>query len=134
VSQEANTGATGSSGAGLLGFVENMPIIDPASATPGNPGHSYLIYKVLMAVPQLGDGGTSIYTTPCGDGDASCPQPLSADERQRLAGAVVGREMPYPTDPAAPLTGSTSLTLDELENLSFWIAEGAPLPASGTCP
>jgi hypothetical protein len=46
----------------------------------------------------------------------------SATDRMVLSNYILGREMPYP--PFAPLT------LDELERLSLWIAQGAPTPNS----
>jgi hypothetical protein len=148
VSHDSYTGAVagGAQPAGLR-FAVDMPIIDPGPgpngsgveagvpSTSGNPGHSWLMYKVLMAIPgpPTGDAGAPLsYTVTCGDGGEPCPQPLPDDERSRLAGMVFGREMPY----AFPLDGGTGvgLSLDQLEALSQWIAGGAPLPASLACP
>jgi hypothetical protein len=122
-----------------------MPIIDPGPgpagpdldagipSTSGDPGHSWLMYKVLMAIPgpSTSDGGTSPYAVACSDAGATCPQRLPADERQRLAGLVLGREMPYPTT----TDGGTGqgLSLDQMETLSQWIAGGAPLPPTLVC-
>jgi hypothetical protein len=55
-----------------------------------------------------------------------------------LSDYVLGREMPYPADPSAPLSQATaSLTIDQLELISRWIAQptnGAPLvPLTCSC-
>jgi hypothetical protein len=147
VAHGANTGPLAGSGQppGLL-FTQDMPIIDPgpgpigagvdagAPSTSGDPGHSWLMYKVLMAEPLLPDssdaGVSPGYTVTCAGG-APCPQPLPDDERARLANMVIGREMPYPAPPSSgPGSG---LGLNDLETLDQWIAGGAPLPASLTC-
>jgi hypothetical protein len=74
-----------------------------------------------------------VYQVSCSDAGDPCPQPLPDDERARLASLIPGREMPYPDDPNAPLNATTStLTLQEMEVLSFWIAQQAPMQPS--CP
>ena len=129
--QGDNTGPSG--GAGLAPhpppvFGQDMPIIDAngASAGAGDPGNSWLMYKVLLAVPT----GPSTPTTMA---HAVTWQAMSEAEREVLSGLVQGREMPYPSDPAAPLDASTTaLSLDQLETISQWIGQGASVPAS--CP
>ncbi len=163
---------------GLL-FNEDVPLIDPGPgpavglgaitdasapdgaplppAAAGDPAHSWLLYKVLMAFPPAcdvdpsagyapcdggalpGDAGPSptsiagLYEVVCSDAGAPCPQALAADERARLSNLVPGREMPYPPSPDAPLADNPqALTLPELELLSLWIAQGAPM--TPTCP
>lgn len=126
--------------------------VAPAPSRSGDPGHSWLMYKLLMAVPpscdpagapqcDAGNSATppyaqakvsGYYSTACSDAGAPCPQPLSDSERQRLSNLMQGREMPLPGDFAAPLAANTAaLTLDELEVVSFWIAAGAIAP---DCP
>jgi hypothetical protein len=83
------------------------------------------------APPPINVLGT--YQVSCSDAGDPCPQPLSADERARLSNMVSGREMPYPDDPNAPIDEATStLTLQELEAVSFWIAQGARMEPA--CP
>ncbi|MGD0675554.1 MAG: hypothetical protein ABSC94_09060 [Polyangiaceae bacterium] len=138
---------TGPSGMGA----ENSP-------GSGDPAHSWFMYKLLMAVAPLCDttlsagvapcdggvpeGGSfavsiaGVYSVTCSDAGDPCPQPLPDAERERLAGMITGREMP--PNPAGPLSATYppgiqhGLSVDELERVSFWIAQGAPLPAS--CP
>ncbi len=139
----ANTGPTASPPRppGTI-FGIDMPIVDPGPGAPasGNPADSWLVYKLLLAEPSPcptteGDGG---------DCDASAPvtappaydvawQPLSDDARATLANLVQGHAMPYlllGTESFVPPQGT--LSVPQLERVSFWIAEGAPVPAS--CP
>jgi hypothetical protein len=170
VAHGSNTGPNAAPEPATLQFTEDMPVIDPGPGpnvgllagdagpqTSGNPGHSWLMYKLLMAVPLACDrnpgsgfppcdGGTlppdaaappvdtsGVYQVTCSDAGAPCPQPLSDDERARLSNMIPGREMPYPGNPDTPLDQPTStLTVQELEILSFWIAQGAQL--SSSCP
>lgn len=89
-----------------------MPIIDP-----GNPGNSYLLYKVLLnrSIPAA----------------ALAP----ADELERLRGTVVvGNPMPieqYPDDPSTPEHEGSGLSIEELDLVRRWIAAGAPTPSCG---
>jgi hypothetical protein len=97
------------------------------------------MYKLLLAVPPACSSTPG--APPCDAGAPTPPTnthavpwlPLSEAERITLSNFILGREMPFPSDPSAPLgTDPSALTLTELENVSFWIAEGAPLPT--TCP
>lgn len=82
-------------------FGRSMPIV-----APGDPGRSYLIYKILAS------------------SDFSADPTLAAGETDRLrAGIVVGMAMP--PDPF------TVPTPEQLGDLVRWIGGGAPVP---TCP
>ena len=112
-------------------FGLDMPIVDP-----GAPGDSWLVYKLLLADPPA--CSSTAGAPPC---DASAPgvmndlhsrpwNGISSTERATLSNFVLGRAMPFPSDPSAdPSTASEPLTLDELERINFWIFEGAPVPA-----
>jgi hypothetical protein len=155
--QGANTGALAIAAPPGPHFGVNMPIIDPGvDSSGGDPGNSWLLYKLLLAVPTAnsptGDGGA----TGC-DGGAAMPSDVStmhlvpwrpADTGRvkewstrslSLSDYVPGREMPFPSDPAAPIGNASSpLTVDELERISRWIAQptsaAAPLvPATCDC-
>jgi hypothetical protein len=168
VAHGSNTGPFAGSGTpASLAFAQDMPIIDPGPGggasgssggtqlTSGDPGHSWLLYKLLMAPPQgcdpttrgtvLCDGGAypdaavalptvgGVYTVACDDAGSTCPKALAADERERLRDVVQGREMPLPFTPSlAPEDNPSGLTVQELELINLWITSGAPLPAS--CP
>jgi hypothetical protein len=135
VAQGSNTGDNSQSVPPGLVFGVDMPII-----TPGAPGASWLIYKLLLADPP------ACSSTPGTGCDAGAPGvennryptvtpawTLRSDsERATLANYVQGREMPYPVDPSAPLDSATSpLTGDELDTVSTWIQQGAGIPGAG---
>ncbi len=108
-------------------FGVDMPIVDNNGGTSadGDPGNSWLIYKLLLAVPPTTPLSVNAYSVAW--------QPLSDAERARLANFIPGREMPFPPNPSAPLDANPlALTLDQLEDVSLWIAQGANIPAS--CP
>ncbi len=157
VSQEANTGAVAGPAPAGAHFGVDMPIIDPGdgSGAGGNPGNSWLLYKLLLAVPTAAtsasgaagcDGGTTAPTDVSGLHLVAW-QPTSDTERvstwlarnasPELSDYVIGREMPFPTDPNADLSKNTAaLTIDQLERVSRWIAQptnGQPL-VPATCP
>jgi hypothetical protein len=131
VAHGANTGPRSVAEAPGLRFGVDMPIVDPGSGGPaGNPGDSWMMYKLLLAVPQAAPGAGA---SDAGVADAYAGlgwRPLSDTERATLSNFVLGREMPFP--PAPDAGAKTALTLDELERVSLWIAEGAPIP--GQCP
>jgi hypothetical protein len=89
-----------------------MPIIDP-----GNPGNSYLLYKVL-----INRGIPAVAVAP-------------TEELARLRGAVVvGNPMPlneFADDPATPEHEGGGLSLEQLDLVRRWIAAGAPAPSCG---
>ncbi len=129
-SQAANTGAMTSYAPPGHIFGVNMPIVDPG----GDPGNSWLLYKLLLAIPSpqsdptlyLNCGGSS--TIPPFDAGPGA-QPMSASERAILANFVQGREMPYPYypgmgDPVPPDAnngGAPALSFDELERVRAWL-------------
>jgi hypothetical protein len=143
VAQGSNTGPLAAPAPPGHEFGVDMPIIDPGRdpTSGGDPGNSWIIYKMLLAVPNdlaapgapTCDGGTAPSTPVPPD---PLRQPLSDDERARLADFVLGREMPFPDDPGAVLQGTppkTSITFDELERIQLWIAQGARVDDC-TCP
>jgi hypothetical protein len=148
VAQESNTGSKAVAAPAGRAFPVDMPILDPGpggTATNGDPGNSFMLYKLLMAAP-LGMS-TTMQPSYCNDAGIAPPamgpfhtlawQPISADEQGRLSNLIPGREMPYPSDPSVALNAATNtLTLDELELLSAWIAQvragGTPL-VPATC-
>ncbi len=132
-------------------FGVDMPIVDPGTGTgpAGDPGDSWLLYKLLMAVPPRcvvaagvgvdvdagADAGASAGKAPTDVSGAHQVlwQPLSPAERDILSSLIPGREMPFPTNPSARLDQAKEpLTCDELERISLWIAQGAVVPSS--CP
>jgi hypothetical protein len=120
----ANTGPRPTAEGLSLTFGLDMPIIPLPGA--GGPADSWLMYKLLMAVPSPGPA------VPAPE-DGGAVEALSTRERAILASLIPGREMPFPTNPAAPLTAAgAQLTIEQLETVSSWIAEGAVVPAS--CP
>ena len=138
VAHEANTGARAAAEPPGRIFGVDMPIVDPGSGAPtsGDPGNSWLLYKMLMAVPSAasaadaGSNGPSFHSI--------VAQPLSDAERAALSNLIPGREMPYPTLVGAPLSqNSLALSVDDLHHVSQWIAQsrpvGTPLVPS-TCP
>jgi hypothetical protein len=133
VAQGANTGPLPASRPPGPVFGVDMPIIDPGSggSAGGDPGNSWLLYKLLLAVPPQ---SSMIMARTC-DGGAASPTDVhaihlvqsstaTAEERARLSDYVLGREMPFPDFPADPLGNTTApLTMDELERVSRWIAQ-----------
>jgi hypothetical protein len=87
-----------------------MPVIDP-----GNPGTSYLLYKLLIGPGNFGDDCATKYSVPTQTG--GCPTPDDA-ERQRLRDWFVRLEpMPYGDN----LVGG----LETLDLLQRYILAGA---------
>lgn len=121
VSQATNTGArsVGAPPGPIFGI--DMPIIDP-----GNPGNSFLLYKLLLKAPS---GPWTV--TPCGTAgvvplwDIATPTRGDA-EGANLANVIPGRAM--------PLVEGRSVDDLELDRLRLWIAQGAPVESCGTCP
>jgi len=135
---EATTGALSVAITAQNSFPVGMPIIDP-----GDPGHSFLIYKLLLPdVNGAPDGGGTNFsyggcsaTTGAFDYGPN-PQLASADEATRLAQFVHGRRMPWgdvDQNGNFPPTGGTPLTLDEIERISVWILQGAHVD-DNCCP
>ena len=135
VAQGSNTGDQARQAPAGIGFGVDMPVI-----APGDPGQSWLIYKLLLAVPPTCSSTPNIACDAGAPGVENNVYPtvtpawslLGADERATLSSYVSGREMPYPVDPSASLDSASSpLTGDELETVSTWIRQGAGIPASG---
>lgn len=120
IAQGSNTGPSlGPNNAPVVtAFGIDMPIIDQNGADPAN---SWLLYKILMAKPDTSndpDGGVP-------NNYAVAWQPLTPDERARLASLIPGREMPYPSLKETAETNSIALADGYYEDLSLWIAQGA---------
>ncbi len=146
VAHGANTGPRSAAQPPGLLFGIDMPIIDPGSGTPsaGDPGQSWLLYKVMLATPPA--QSTAQAPTACDGGAASLTdvstvhalswQPLSDGERSALSNMVLGREMPFPAAGATPGQGADALTVAELERISRWIAQsgdGKLVPTTCDC-
>ena len=157
VSQESNTGglAQPASAQGRL-FGVDMPLVS-ANAEPGsgNPGASWLMYKVLLGQLRPIDDGLDAGAATCGE-DGSVPAPvlqlptpqpnlmLSPAEQQILSQYILGNQMPYPLNipaneatPASEVTPTSStlpLTFQELERIRAWIAQGAVVTQCTSCP
>lgn len=139
---DATVPTADASGAGTSPASGSGTTLDDGGVVLGDPAHSWIIYKLLMAVPPDGGAGTStnalgVYSVDCDDAGNVCPTSLSVAERARLANLIPGREMPYPnTDvppsPTGPPPNPAALTLNQLELMSFWIAQGAAVEAA--CP
>ncbi len=140
LSVESTMGALSAPGPASMYFGQDMPIIDAttlvditgASAGPqgsGDPGNSFLMYKVLMAEPPVAAPMLTVYSLTWPEGQPGIVPALPDNERATLANFIVGREMPLP-DPVTATPGP-GLSIDSLEILSLWIAQGAPL---SNCP
>jgi hypothetical protein len=119
VAEESNTGPVSQGQPASRLFGQDMPIIDPGDGTTGDPGNSWLLYKTLMA----SNAAPGLTTT--ANAHSVSWTPLSDTERATLSGLIPGREMPIP-----PL--AMPLSVDQLETISLWIAQGARVP--DTCP
>ena len=142
VAHGANTGPTSSPQPPSLAFGVNMPIIDPGPGSPsaGNPGNSWLLYKLLMG--ELAASSSTPYASAC-DGGKVEPvstdsahvvawDPLSASDRLTLSSIISGQAMPPPST-SADGTEQTALSEGELERISLWIASGAAVPSQCGC-
>jgi hypothetical protein len=142
IARGANTGPTSSPQPPSITFGLNMPLIDPGPGSPaaGNPGDSWLLYKLLMEEPVA--TASTPYESDC-DGGTLAPantapahvvdwQPLAASERCALSSVMCGQAMPPPSS-SADGGENTALSSDELERLSLWIAAGAAVPSECAC-
>jgi hypothetical protein len=136
VAHEANTGPQSQPMPPGLLFGVDMPIIDPGSGAGGDPGNSWLLYKLLLAYPAAQSSTTP--ATACAGGPAmptdvsmlhlitppAVSDPADDPGRAVLTDYVLGREMPFPSDPSVPLEGAAAtLSTNELELVSRWIAQ-----------
>lgn len=124
VAEGSNQGPSALPQAPGIHFGQDMPIIDPGTLGAGDPGNSWLIYKLLLGRTMPGSAMTA------GPFPVAW-QPLTDGERAILASYVSGREMPFPT-PVSANTSATPLTIAQMETLSLWIAQGAIVPAACT--
>lgn len=122
-------------------FGVDMPIVDP-----GNPGQSWLLYKIDLARLPVVTGPSDRFA--CTNGllevqekfvfEPLIPQAQrTADEIERsiLSDFILGREMPFPV-PRAGGYGDTPLTFEEREKVRIWIqsmAKGGSVPECGGC-
>jgi hypothetical protein len=103
VAHGANTGPNAATQPPGLLFGEDMPIIDPGSGAgaAGNPGDSWLLYKLLMAVPEAGvdpscDGGAT------GGGDAGdLSEAAAPGDAHAVVDATVAGDATVPGEAAA---------------------------------
>jgi hypothetical protein len=144
LSVESTMGALSDPGPPSFHFGQDMPIIDapPVASSAlgqgapqgaGDPGNSFMMYKMLMAVPTPMAPALMVYplTWP-GESTAGVVPALSDSERATLASFIPGREMPLAGAVTAAV--NTGLTIDYLERFSLWIAQGAPLSDCSTTP
>lgn len=126
-------------------FGVDMAIIKAPPGQPGEPGASWLMYKIEMAPHPVTDAGAAsnaLCTPPASSdavltpGDPYVPRaPIvraaSNDERERLGDLMLGAPMPYPQ--SAVGYNTQPLTFEERERVRRWIAQGAPTPECGGC-
>jgi hypothetical protein len=129
VAQGSNTGGlAGSASEQGPVFGINMPIIKP-----GDPGSSWLLYKIELAPHPVVDAGPPPELL-CNSTDRPVAAPEFSpiapyrpqapdDERAILNDYVLGRQMPYPSSGLD--SASQPLTFQERERIRIWIAGGA---------
>jgi hypothetical protein len=145
VAQGANTGPRAGAGQSPQPgrpFGVDMPLIDP-----GNPGNSWLLYKIELGAPPRTDVAQNPgYACTTGllepkttfDFAPLVPQAqrsADATERAILHDFVLGREMPFPL-PAVQGYEDSPLTFEEREKIRIWIQslpKGASVPECGGC-
>jgi hypothetical protein len=145
VAQASNTGPRAQAAPPTVWFGVDMPLINP-----GAPGDSWLLYKMLLALPPAttpvtrrskcdGTPGAVPVSTSELYSVAFTPT-VSAEERARLGEVVGGHPMPYPPKPGAPEDAAVSdplteapLSFGQLERVRLWIAQGAALEDCGPC-
>jgi hypothetical protein len=114
VSKQANTGAR----AGLPGPPPAVFGVDIAIVDPGSPGTSWLLYKMMMTdEPRPISWSCAGYRPPVQLTDTTA-KGLGATERARLSDLMTGQSMPPPGSVSTP-------SLEEMERVSEWIAQGA---------
>jgi hypothetical protein len=156
VAQGSNTGARARAPA----TTPSVFGVDMELVRPGDPGSSWLLYKVELAPLPPADAGpkpATVCTPPAGAPPIPAPaavfaplaparMPASDAERRILGDFILGQEMPYPSPPSAYVLpppsandphptayGLTPLDLQEREQLRIWIEHGAPLRECGSC-
>jgi hypothetical protein len=117
VSIESNQGPSALAQPPSDQFGLDMPIID-STGNQGGPADSWLIYKLMLATPPSPTPTTNFHARPWTD--------ISATERATLGNYVIGSEMPFPVASGTADGMSVGpLTLDQIEQISFWIEQGA---------
>jgi hypothetical protein len=120
VSIESNQGSRSAAQPPSALFGLDMPIVD-STGSQGNPANSWLVYKLMLATPPSSTPAVDFHTQPWSD--------LSTTERATLGNYVTGSEMPFPWMPgSASGTVLGPLSLDQIEQISFWIQQGAAVP------
>jgi len=132
--------------------LETQPVFGQGMAIikPGDPGSSWLMYKIELARLPTVDAAapnqppqatlcTPPETAPSIPAPAGvfaplAPAQIEADEIERgvLSDFVLGREMPYPVFGAVEYA-TEPLTFQERERIRIWIARGAETRDCGGC-
>ena len=143
IAQGSNTGPLSTAPpSGQSRFGVDMPLIDP-----GNPGNSWLMYKVDLARPPgivdptdklACTGGLLEQKVPFVFAPLAPQAQRAADdiERSILSDFILGREMPFPLVPSTGGYADAPLTFEERETLRIWIKNlvpGTALPECGGC-
>jgi hypothetical protein len=144
-SQESNTGALANPPQ-----VQGHPFgVDMGIITPGDPGASWLVYKVLLGQHRPIDNSLDAGAPTCGGGavveglQLPTPQPsatqlLPSGEQEILSQYILGNQMPYPINllptQQTPDPSTLPMTFDEMERLRAWIAQGAVVDQCTQCP
>lgn len=123
VAKQANTGAR----AGIPGPPPAVFGVDVALVDPGSPGTSWLLYKMMMQPEHRPLGWTCAGQRPPAQlvTDVKA-EDLPPKERARLSDLMTGQSMPPPGSLITP-------SLDEIERVSEWIAQGARMEACSGC-
>jgi len=125
IAKGANTGGrAGNPGPPPAVFGVDMALVDP-----GSPGTSWLLYKMMMQGERHPLGWTCAGYRPPAQlvTQGSIASDLDDAERVRLSNLMTGQAMPPPGSVSTP-------SLDELERVSEWIAQGARTDVcSGGC-
>ncbi len=120
VSVESNQGPQSVSEPPSNQFGLDMPIVD-STGGQGAPGTSWMVYKLMLGSPFSPTPTVNLHSQPWSD--------IGPTERATLASYVTGSEMPFPMIPGTPPASDFSpLTLDQIEQISFWIQQGAGVP------
>lgn len=125
-------------------FGVDMPIIDP-----GNPGNSWLLYKIDLARLPAVPGPTEKERFACTNGlleaqdkfvfELLVPQAQREavdGERSVLSEFILGREMPFPATIGRDAYGQRPLGFEEREKVRIWIQNmpvGGSIPECGGC-
>jgi hypothetical protein len=120
VSIESNQGSRSAAQPPSALFGLDMPIVD-STGSQGNPANSWLVYKLMLATPPSSMPAVDFHSEPWSD--------IGSTERATLGNYVIGSEMPFPWMPGTAVgTVLGPLSLDEIEQISFWIQQGAAVP------